>query len=111
MAYPPIIGVTHKIAPLSQVLKWVNQTVKDKQMVAAAKLKARQKKDAQAAAAGGGGGGGTGGPGRGGSKLPEPIIPVFTVNPPVSARQAMVCCIAASSRVAKNPIVPNNRRR
>lgn len=48
-------------------------------MIAAAKLKAQQKKDAQANSGGGGGGGG----GRGVLKHPEPIEPVFTVAPQV----------------------------
>lgn len=60
--------------------------MKEKQMMAAAKLKAQQKKDAQA---GGGGGGGGSGPGdRGGSRRSEPIVPVFTVTPPVSVSAA-----------------------
>lgn len=73
----------------AQALKWVNQTVKDKQMIAAAKLKAQQKKDAQANSGGGGGGGGGGGAGgRGASKHPEPIEPVFTVAPQVMKGRA-----------------------
>ena len=67
----------------AQALKWVNQTVKDKQMIAAAKLKAQQKKEAQANGSGGGGGGGGAAGGRATSKHPEPIEPIFTVAPQV----------------------------
>lgn len=63
-----------------QALKWVNQSMKEKQMIAAAKLKAQHKKDAQQAASRGGGTGG-----RGISKQPEPIEAIFTVNPQVRA--------------------------
>lgn len=65
----------------TQALKWVNQTIKDKQAIAAMKLKAQQKKDAQQANSGGGGGGGAGR--GGGPKQPEPIEAVFTVTPQV----------------------------
>lgn len=68
-----------------QVLKWVNQTIKERQLIAAAKLKGQQKKDAQAE----GGGGRAGGGSRGGSRQPEPIMAVFTVTPPVSANDPL----------------------
>lgn len=61
-----------------QALKWVNNTLKEKQMIAAAKLKQQQKKDAQQANSGGGGGrGGRGG----GPKRPETLQAAFTVSP------------------------------
>lgn len=78
---------TSKIAFIfTQALKWVNQTVKDKQMIAAAKLKAQQKKDAQQANSGGGGGAG-----RSSSKNLEPIEPAFTVAPQVNNPDIPTC--------------------
>lgn len=64
---------------LLQALMWINETVKEKQMIAAAKVKAQQKKDAQAAGAGGGRGEGR----EKTSSIFGTVEPVFTISPPV----------------------------